>query len=58
LPAFRSLDLQLYAVMNDLRSVCVTVWCSALAEDPEKRAAARYQQEPLRAAGGAPVVGP
>jgi aminoglycoside phosphotransferase (APT) family kinase protein len=58
LPAFRSLDLQLYAVMKDLRSVCVTVWCSALAEDPEKRAAASYQLERLRAAGGAPVVGP
>jgi aminoglycoside phosphotransferase (APT) family kinase protein len=55
LPAFRSLDPQLYAVISDLRSVCVTVWCSALAEDSQKRAAATSQLERLRAGAGTPV---
>jgi hypothetical protein len=31
-----------------MRSLCVAVWCSALAEDPEKRAAAQYQLKRLK----------
>jgi Ser/Thr protein kinase RdoA (MazF antagonist) len=53
LPAFHSLNPQLYAVMSKLRSVCVAVWCSALAADPDKRAAAQYQLAHLRAAANA-----
>jgi Phosphotransferase enzyme family len=48
LPAFQAIDPRLYAAMSDLRSVCVVVWCSALAADPEKRAAAEYQLARLR----------
>jgi hypothetical protein len=40
--AFQPLDPQVYRVMLGLRSLCVTVWCSALAADPDKRAAAQY----------------
>jgi Phosphotransferase enzyme family len=49
LPAFHSLNPELYAIMSELRSVCVAVWCSALAADPDKRAAAQYQLAHLRA---------
>jgi hypothetical protein len=49
LPAFHLLNPQLYAVMSELRSVCVAVWCSALTADPDKRAAAQYQLAHLRA---------
>jgi hypothetical protein len=49
LAAFPSLDPELYAVMARLRSLCVTVWCSALAADPEKRAAAEEHLARLRA---------
>jgi hypothetical protein len=49
LPAYGSLDKNLFAVMSQLRSVCVAVWCSALADDPEKRAAAAHQIAKLRA---------
>jgi hypothetical protein len=48
LSAFQAIDPRLYAAMSDLRSVCVVVWCSALAADPEKRAAAEYQLARLR----------
>jgi len=49
LRAFHALNPQLYAVMLELRSACVAVWCSALAADPEERAAAEYQLTHLRA---------
>jgi hypothetical protein len=48
LPAFQPIDLEVYGVMSSLRSLCVAVWCSALAADPDKRAAARYHLEHLR----------
>jgi Phosphotransferase enzyme family len=48
LPTFQAIDPGLYTAMLDLRSVCVVVWCSALAADPEKRAAAEYQLARLR----------
>jgi len=48
LPAFEPLDARLYAVLSDMRSLCVVVWCSVLADDPEKRAAAEYQMARLR----------
>jgi hypothetical protein len=54
LPAFQPLDAQLYAVLSDMRSLCVVVWRSALAGDPEKRAAAEYQMAPLRKGAAAP----
>ena len=47
-PAFPRLDRQLYETIAKLRSVCVAVWCSALAHDPEKREAAREQLASLR----------
>jgi Phosphotransferase enzyme family len=47
-PAFQPLDAKLYAVLCDMRSLCVAVWCSALAGDPEKRDAARTQLAQLR----------
>jgi hypothetical protein len=53
LAAFRALDPKLFAVMSELRSLCVTVWCSALAADPAKRAAAGHHLARLRAAHGA-----
>jgi hypothetical protein len=43
LPAFQAIDFGLYRAMSQLRSVCVVVWCSTLAADPEKRAAAEQQ---------------
>jgi hypothetical protein len=48
LPAFHSLNPEVYAIMSELRSVCVAVWCSALAADPDKAAAAQYQLTHLR----------
>jgi aminoglycoside phosphotransferase (APT) family kinase protein len=48
LPAFEPLDSGLYAALSDMRSLCVAVWCSALAHDPEKRAAAQYQLAQLK----------
>ena len=53
LAAFPSLDPELFALMAALRSLCVTVWCSALAADPEKRDAAEHHLARLRAAHGA-----
>jgi hypothetical protein len=55
LPAFAWLDPRLYAIMADLRSVCVVVWCCVLSADPEKRAAAQWQLESLKAREGAAV---
>jgi hypothetical protein len=37
---FEPYDRNLFGVLLDLRSVCVSVWCWALAHIPEKRAAA------------------
>jgi predicted trehalose synthase len=48
LAAFPSLDPKLYAVLADLRRVCVVVWCSALDGDPDKRAAAKEQIAALK----------
>lgn len=48
LPAFEPLDPALAAVLADMRSLCVVVWCSALAADPEKRAAADQQMSRLK----------
>jgi aminoglycoside phosphotransferase (APT) family kinase protein len=42
LPAFLSLNPDIFEIMVRLRSLCVVVWCSALAEDPDKREAAEY----------------
>jgi hypothetical protein len=42
LPAFPPVDADVYAVMLDLRSLCVAVWCSASGADPDKREAAEY----------------
>jgi aminoglycoside phosphotransferase (APT) family kinase protein len=47
-PSIPGLDRELYETMAELRSFCVAVWCSALAHDPEKRAAAREQLASLR----------
>jgi Phosphotransferase enzyme family len=55
LAAFDRLDARLYAVLSDLRSLCVVVWCSALAADPDKRAAAAYQLARLKQGGAAPA---
>jgi hypothetical protein len=48
LPAFEPIDPGFHAAMSDLRSVCVVVWCSALAADSAKRAAAEYQLAKLK----------
>jgi len=45
---FSAADLELCAVLADLRSLCVVVWCSALSERPEKRAAAAFQLARLK----------
>jgi hypothetical protein len=47
--AFPGLDVGLYELLSELRSLCVTVWCSALAADPDKRATAEYHLSELRA---------
>jgi len=47
-PAFQPLDAGLYDILCDMRSLCVAVWCSALAGDPEKRDAARTQLAQLK----------
>jgi phosphotransferase family enzyme len=39
---FEPLDRNLLAVLGDLRSVCVSVWCFARYEMPDKREAADY----------------
>lgn len=48
LPAFPGIDMQVFALMADLRSLCVSVWCWALAAEPDKYAAAKYHLERLR----------
>jgi aminoglycoside phosphotransferase (APT) family kinase protein len=50
-PAFPSLDPKLFDVLEDLRRVCVAVWCSALNADPDKRAAAKEQIAALKKDG-------
>jgi predicted trehalose synthase len=52
LPAFLSLNPDIFEIMVRLRSLCVVVWCAALAEDPDKREAAEYHLEWLRSVGG------
>lgn len=52
LPAFLSLNPDIFKIMVRLRSLCVVVWCSALAEDPDKREAAEYHLKRLRSVEG------
>ncbi len=52
-PAFPSLDPKLFDALEDLRRVCVAVWCSALNADPDKRAAAKEQIAALKKDGSA-----
>jgi hypothetical protein len=52
LPAFLSLNPDIFEIMVRLRSLCVVVWCSALAEDPDKREAAEYHLRRLRSVEG------
>ncbi|WP_158814964.1 aminoglycoside phosphotransferase family protein [Methylocapsa sp. S129] len=54
LPAFEPVDAPLYALLSDLRSLCVVVWCSALAADPDKRGAAEYHLARLKERGAGP----
>ena len=42
LPPLEPIDRSLRAVLCDLHSVCVSVWCWALAHLPGKREAAEY----------------
>jgi hypothetical protein len=46
--AFPGLNPELYRVLAELRRLCVVVWCSALAHDPKKRAAAEEQLASLK----------
>jgi Ser/Thr protein kinase RdoA (MazF antagonist) len=46
--AFEPIDHHLHAVLADLRSICVSVWCWALADIPEKREAAEYHLNRLK----------
>jgi len=48
LAAFPGLDMRVFSLMDPLRSVCVCVWCSALSDDAEKRAAAKHHLERLK----------
>jgi Ser/Thr protein kinase RdoA (MazF antagonist) len=52
LSAFPELDTRVLSLMDPLRSVCVCVWCSALADDAEKRDAARDHLQRLRQSFG------
>lgn len=45
---FEPYDRNLHAVLLDLRSVCVSVWCWALAHIPEKREAAEVHLDYLK----------
>ncbi len=42
-PSLPGLDRELYETIAEMRSLCVAVWCSTLAHDPEKREAAQEQ---------------
>jgi hypothetical protein len=46
---FEPYDRNLFGVLLDLRSVCVSVWCWALAHIPEKREAAEVHLDYLKA---------
>jgi aminoglycoside phosphotransferase (APT) family kinase protein len=46
--AFEPYDRNLFGVLLDLRSVCVSVWCWALAHIPEKREAAEVHLDYLK----------
>jgi hypothetical protein len=48
LAVFEPINHDLHAVLSDLRSVCVSVWCWALAHIPEKREAAEYHLDRLK----------
>lgn len=54
-PFFPGLDRELYGTIAELRSLCVAVWCSALAHDPDKRAAAQEQLASLKGHAEAPT---
>jgi hypothetical protein len=45
---FEPIDRELYAILADMRSVCVSVWCWALAHVPEKREAAEVHLSYLK----------
>jgi hypothetical protein len=47
-PAFANVDPELCNVLSELRGLCVAVWCSTLAADPDKRAAAEYHLAKIR----------
>jgi hypothetical protein len=49
--AFQPLDPALYAIMLEMRSLCVVIWCSTLGADPRKRAAAEFQLARLKKLG-------
>lgn len=51
LRAFEPMDKEVFALMRDLRSLCVSVWCWALSDAPDKRAAAEYHLDYLRSRG-------
>jgi phosphotransferase family enzyme len=51
-PAFLSLNADILEIMVRLRSLCVVVWCSALAEDRDKREAAEHHLKRLRSVEG------
>jgi hypothetical protein len=42
LTAFAPIDRDLFSILSDLRSLCVSVWCWAKHDIPEKREAANY----------------
>jgi hypothetical protein len=42
LTQFDAVNLDLLSVLSDLRSLCVSVWCWAKYEMPEKREAAEF----------------
>jgi len=51
LSAFEPINRDLLSVLHYLRSLCVVVWCSEKYEVPEKREAAAYHLQYLRASG-------
>jgi hypothetical protein len=48
LTAFEPVSCELLALLSDLRSLCVSVWCWAKYDMPEKREAAEYHLRYLR----------
>jgi thiamine kinase-like enzyme len=49
LTAFEPVNREVLSVLSDLRSVCVSVWCWAKHDVPEKREAAEYHLGYLKA---------